>query len=250
VSGTTQHNGWHEIFEPLQGRRVDIWRVRISPSAELACLYQPFLTTDEKYRAAGYRFDHLQQSFTISRGVLRILLGRYLDLPPAEIPLRCGSKGKPSLDGFGLHFNVSHSGRLAVFAFTLGCEIGVDVEQIQAIDNLSEIANRFFCREEADELLSLPLTERTNAFFLCWTRKEAYIKAIGDGLSAPLDCFRTILRPSEPARFVHVNQSPEEASRWTLHDLVTLPGYAAALAYRDVQRPLREAPVIDSERLL
>ena len=103
-----------------------------------------------------------------------------------------------------MRFNISHSGGLAVFAFTLDCEVGVDVEEIRELKDLAEIAARFFCAEETAELMSLPADQRTAAFFRCWTRKEAYIKAIGDGLSAPLDGFAVTLGRDEPARLIHL----------------------------------------------
>jgi 4'-phosphopantetheinyl transferase len=103
----------------------------------------------------------------------------------------------------------------------------------------------FFCLEEATEIMSLPPSERERAFFRCWTRKEAYIKAIGDGLSAPLDGFRVTVLPNAPAHFVHLGRGTTDTGAWTLHDLCLAPDYAAALAYRDRQRPLSIFPIVD-----
>ncbi len=115
---------------------------------------------------------------------------------------------------------------------------------------MANIADHFFCPEEAAELQSLTASERTRAFFTCWTRKEAYIKAIGDGVSAPLDSFRVTLRPNQPARFIHLGHDTTAAAAWTLHDLRFDPNYAAALAYRDLARPVIVFPVMDPAELM
>ena len=187
----------------------------------------------------------------IARGLLRTLLGRYLQVSPASIVFKYGSKGKPALAGpAGIDFNVSHSGGLAVFAFTADCEVGVDVERIRPRPDMQGIANRFFCSEEAAELMSLTAGQREHGFYLCWTRKEAYIKASGDGLSVPLDSFRVTLRPGQPARFVHVANDPTASTEWSLHDLHLAAGYAAALAYRDAERPIVVAPIADAAEFI
>ena len=208
------------------------------------------LEPEERDRAARFRFDHLQHAFILARGGLRVLLGCYLGVCPAAVQFTYGSKGKPTLSGGSVEFNVSHSGGLAVFAFTFGCEIGVDVEQIRSLPDMLEIASQFFCVEETAELMALPAGERERAFFLCWTRKEAYIKATGDGLSAPLDSFRVALRPGAPARFVHFKHDASAAASWTLHDLSLTPAHAGALAYRDAPRSVLVQPVIESAELL
>jgi len=145
---------------------------------------------------------------------------------------------------------MTHSGDVAMIALTLGREIGVDVEQIRPLSDMERIADRFFCPEEASEVMAVPHVERARAFFRCWTRKEAYIKATGDGLSAPLSSFRVTVRPELPARFVSVQHSAAEAEAWTLHDLQVAVGYAAALAYRDQQRSLDMFSLADLEGLI
>src|SRR5262249_7275622 len=155
-----------------------------------------------------------------ARGALRYLLGHYLHCDPAKVSLVYGLKGKPAVESpSSLQFNMTHSGDLAVIAFTVHREIGVDVEQIRPLADMQQIANRFFCTEEATEIMSAPQTERERAFFLCWTRKEAYIKATGDGLSAPLGSFRVTVQHDRPARFIHIQHNETEAKAWMLHDL-------------------------------
>ncbi len=228
----------------LTSRDVHIWHVSTIASDALAAKFESVLAIEEKDRAARFIFEPRRRSFIIARGVLRCLLGRYLDLPPTDIRFNYGSKGKPAVTSTsGLEFNATHSGDLAVFAFTAGCPIGVDLEQIRPSNETQHIADRFFCSEEAAELMSLPPSERDRAFFCCWTRKEAYIKAIGEGLSAPLDEFRVTLLPNESARFIHISHDIAEA--WTLHDLSLASGYAAALAYRDRRRSVSVFPILD-----
>jgi 4'-phosphopantetheinyl transferase len=161
-----------------------------------------------------------------------------------------GNPGLPKAEGERLNFNASHSGGLAVFAFTFGCEISVDVEQVRSLSDMQDIVSRFFCLEEAAELISLPAGERERAFFLCWTRKEAYIKAVGDGLSVPLNGFRITVRPDGPARFLHIRNDEIAAEFWALHNLELTPAYAGALAYRDAPRSVLLRPVINAAELL
>jgi 4'-phosphopantetheinyl transferase len=240
----------HRSFK-LTERNIDVWPVHTAGSSAVAEELERVLAPDEKVRAAQFRFSHLRRSFILARGALRILLGWYLDVSPASIQFTYGSRGKPALAvPARVDFNVSHSGDLAVFAFTAGCEIGVDVEQIHPLQDIQTIADQFFCPEEAAELMSLTANQRERSFFLCWTRKEAYIKAIGDGLSAPLDGFRVTLQQGQPARFIHIANDMGSAQAWTLHDLQLAPGYAAALAYRDTERLVAVSQIIDPAELL
>jgi 4'-phosphopantetheinyl transferase len=197
------------------------------------------LSQDET-AAADRRIAAVRSEFIFSRAILRVLTGRYTSTPPARICFSLGRNGKPGLSEFPAwpHFNVSHSGGLALYVFAANCELGVDVEQIRPFDDMDSIGKKFFCTEETAHLRSLPGNEQTDAFFRCWTRKEAYIKAGGEGLSLPLDSFQVTLRPDDPAKFVHIGAGREAADSWTLHDLSLIPGYAGALAYRDSARPL------------
>ena len=235
----------------LTGRAVHVWPVSTYAPDAVVERFRALLAPDEADRADRFRFPHLRQSFMLARGALRVLLGRYLNTAPGDIEFVYGSKGKPALPvGNRLQFNASHSGDLALFAFTLDCEIGVDVEPIRPMLDIENVAKRFFCAEEAEELMSLPAGQREHGFFLCWTRKEAYIKATGDGLSTPLDAFRVTLRPGVPANLVHLQRDRMAAEAWTLQDLTSAPGYAAALAYRDSPRPLKTFPFFNPKQLL
>ncbi|MDQ6665547.1 MAG: 4'-phosphopantetheinyl transferase superfamily protein [Acidobacteriota bacterium] len=239
-------------FDKLTGRDVHIWPVSLPISAPGPDLpFLPFLSPDERERVARFQFERHRRAFTVARGALRVLLGHYLDTSPGGISFEYGPRGKPKLlEPARVKFNVSHSGELAVFAFTLDGELGIDIEHVRPMPDMREIAVQYFCEEEAEELMALPDDVRERAFFLCWTRKEAYIKAMGDGLSTALNAFRVTLRPDEPARFIHLERDLDVAGKWTLHDLNLNPHYAAALAYRDEPRPILPQPLIELAELV
>jgi 4'-phosphopantetheinyl transferase len=231
-------------------REVQIWGIWLTASELAHAYYRSTLSLDERQRAERFSFENLRRSFTLSRGGLRILLAHYLGCPPTEIKLIYGPKGKPALrDAFRIRFNASHSGQMALYAFTLDCELGVDVERIRKMDDSESIAARFFAPGEVSELLALKPDDRGLAFFRCWTRKEAYVKAIGDGLSIPLDRFQVTLLPGDPARFIQIASEMGTASDWTLHHLELVPGYVGALAYRDRPRPTTIHPTIPADDL-
>jgi 4'-phosphopantetheinyl transferase len=234
----------------LGPREVQIWGVWLTASDPAIAYYRSTLSLDERQRAGRFRFENLRLSYTLSRGGLRILLAHYLGCPPKEIELISGQRGKPALrDPCPIRFNASHSGQMAIFAFTLGCEVGVDVEQLRKLDDPESIAKRYFSAAEVAELLSLKPAERGLAFFRCWTRKEAYIKAIGDGLAIPLDCFEVTLLPGVPSRLVQLAADMGTASDWTLDHLEPAPGYLGALAYRDSKRPTTVHPMVSADEL-
>ena len=231
----------------IAGRNVHIWTLRVEASDSVAANLESVLTPEEKERAARFRFESLRRSFVVTRGVLRCLLGRYSDVHPSRIRFNYGLKGKPALaPATGIEFNTTHSDGVAVFGFTLGCPIGLDLERIRPLSDIQQIAEHFFCSEEAAEIMSSRPDERERAFFHCWTRKEAYIKATGDGLSVPLDSFRVTLQPDEPAGFIHLGHDRNAANAWRLHDLCLVSGYAAALAYYGGHRSLSVFPILDA----
>jgi 4'-phosphopantetheinyl transferase len=192
------------------------------------------LSEEEHRKAKCFHFEQDRKRFIVGRGVLRTILGLYLGVEPSLLRFCYNSHGKPYLaDRFGggaLQFNLSHSHELALYAFTRGREIGVDLEYIRYIPDAEQIAASFFSARENTVLHTLPTSQKQETFFNCWTRKEAYIKAIGNGLAQPLDKFDVSLAPGEPARLLSVDGAPEEASRWSLKALTPAPGYVAALA--------------------
>jgi 4'-phosphopantetheinyl transferase len=238
-------------LDPLTGRDVHLWVARLEASENNSARAFSWLSPDEVERADRFRFDRHRSAFVLGRAVLRALLARYLRIAPEEASFTYGPKGKPALDNAGeLRFNVSNSGDLAAYAFTLGCEIGVDVEHRRRLLEIEGIARRFFASDEVTELMRLPDEARPEGFFNCWTRKEAYIKAVGDGLSVPLDSFRVTLEPGVPARMVSLDGSAAAAERWTLHTFTPGPDYAGAIAYEDRERSLTVHPLATVNELL
>lgn len=236
------------------GREIHVWPVSVQGPDCVVAKFESLLSADEIARADAFRFDHLRRSYVLSHGALRVFVSSYLGVSPEGVQLIHGSHGKPGVvqpgDGSpSFEFNVSHSGGMVLFAFAAGCELGVDIEQLRPLENMTNISKRFFSREESSQLMALPPDQRERAFFLCWTRKEAYIKAVGEGLSIPLDSFQVTLRPGEPARFLHMAHDVALARTWMLHDLEVASAYAAALAYRDAPRPVRLQPILGMEEL-
>jgi 4'-phosphopantetheinyl transferase len=235
---------------PIGPRELHIWGIWLTASDAALDFYRSTLSLDERRRSERFRWDELRCSFTLSRGGLRILLAHYLGCSPHEIELICGPKGKPALRSSSrIRFNASHSGQMALYAFTLGCELGVDVEQLRPLDDSTSVAARFFSSAELSQLLSLKPDERGLAFFRCWTRKEAYVKAIGDGLAIPLNGFQVTLLPEVPARLVQIASEMGTADDWTLNHLELAPGYVGALAYRDSPRPTTIHPIVRADEL-
>jgi 4'-phosphopantetheinyl transferase len=216
---------------PLGTQEVHVWHT----SQEVADLdlagLRELLSPDEAERAARFRFDKHRAQFTLTRVSLRLLLGSYLQLPPREISLQYADHGKPSLAECPNHqqldFNLSHTEGMAVFAFTRRRRIGVDIENLRSDFRVDEIAERFFSPAERAGLSNIPLSQRHEIFFRIWTQKEAYIKALGEGLSHPLHQFDVSLGD---AALMATRPDPSEAQRWHLQSLNIAPGFAAAVA--------------------
>lgn len=218
----------------LDSDEVHIWRAALDvPESQVRSLWYT-LTADECQRAERYVFAKDRTHFVVARGLLRVLLGRYLGQDPPQLRFIYGPHGKPALatdtGGGTLRFNVSHSHGLALYAITRGREVGVDVERIRPEVAQEKIAERFFSPREVTLLRALPAPLQATAFFACWTRKEAYIKATGEGLTLPLDQFDVSLVPGEPAALLRTAWDPQEAARWALQDLVPALDYRAAVA--------------------
>lgn len=218
----------------LGNHEVHVWRVVLdhNPSWIDSLLYT--LAEDEQARAARFYFPIHRERFIVARGVLREILGLYLNRAARSVSFCYGPHGKPALagesGGNAIHFNMSHSHGVALYAVTRSGEIGIDLEFIREDLEVEHLAERLFSQREIATLRALPLSLRKYAFFLCWTRKEAYIKARGEGLSLPLDQFDVSLIPGEPAALLRTQADPDEALRWSLQELSIGPGYVSALA--------------------
>jgi 4'-phosphopantetheinyl transferase len=212
---------------------VHVWRASLDESPTRIDSFLNILAEDEQSRADRFYFRRDRERFIAAHGILRTILGRYLNRAPNSLSFYYGSYGKPELAGEsgsdGIHFNLSHSDGVVLYALARGREIGIDVESIRDLE-VEQIAGRFFSRQEIATLRALPPDLRNCAFFHCWTRKESYIKARGEGLSLPLDQFDVSLTPGEPAALLSTRPDSEEARRWDLQELAVASGYAAALA--------------------
>ena len=218
----------------LDSGAVHVWRAGLDQSPSQIERFRNTLDDDERSRADRFYFSRDRERFIVARGVLRALLGRYLDTAPERLSFSYSAHGKPALasepGADAIRFNLSHSHGTALYAVTRGREVGVDLEFIRCDLEAEQIAERFFSHSEIVALQAVPPSIRKYAFFLCWTRKEAYIKARGEGLSMPLDQFDVSLIPGEPAALLSTKPDSDEALRWSLRNLTPASGYAAALA--------------------
>jgi 4'-phosphopantetheinyl transferase len=240
--------------ESLPTDELHVWRVQLDADPEVVDRLHRVLSADECDRAQRFHFERDRRRYVIGRGVLRHLLGRYLAQDPGEIRFAYGEYDKPRLDGPGPYFNVSHSGAVALLAFSSAAEVGVDVELDDGDFASERIAERFFSPAEVQVLRSLPAELQPRAFLLCWTRKEAFIKARGDGLSLSLDSFDVTLVPGQPAALTRTAWCSEEPTQWRLTDLSDPDaGFIAAVASRSKSwRVIRRdvAEIADNEIVL
>jgi 4'-phosphopantetheinyl transferase len=215
----------------LRAGDIHVWYVDLDVDTGTVDRLGAVLSGDELARAARFKFDRDARRFVVARGALRAVLGRYLGRPARSLTFMYGAYGKPALDEAhaGLDFNLSHSGEVAVIAASWGRAVGVDVELRRPLPDLAALAERSFAPGERSALDAVPEAERPAAFFRCWTRKEAFIKATGRGLAQPLEAFVVTLAPDAPARFLDIEGDPAALTRWTLHDLRPPEGYAGAL---------------------
>jgi 4'-phosphopantetheinyl transferase len=222
---------------------VHVWRICLNDAAPFLKRLTSILSADEKNRAKRYRFIEDRNHFIAGRGVLRIILCSYLDMKPSKLRFSHGPYQKPLLvaqaDGHTLQFNVSHSDGLGLCAVTRGRELGVDLEKIRAGFINKKIPEHFFSHQEAAKLRALPDSFQEKAFFKCWTRKEAFLKAKGGGLSLKLDQFEVSFAPGEPAAILNIYDDPKERDRWSLLDIDPSPGYAGALVVEGFGLDLR-----------
>lgn len=217
----------------LGENEIHVWRTPLNlPASHLEQL-QRLLSEEEAGRAARFYFARDRNHWIAARATLRSLLGRYLGVAPLDLSFAANAYGKLSLssppEGERLHFNLSHSGEFALYAFAYEREVGVDIERMRANIEYTELATHYFSACECAALRALPEHLQEEAFFLCWSRKEAYIKARGMGLSLALDQFDVSLTPGEPARLLGSREEPYITERWSLQALWPAEGYAGAL---------------------
>ena len=228
---------------------VHVWCVSLGLPEDRFSRFEQALSPDERARADRFRFAVHRQHFVAARGVLRCLLGHYAEMPPAQIQFQEGAHGKPALVAPDrVRFNVSHSGGLGLYAIANEREVGIDIEQHRAMDDLNGIAKHYFAPDELAELGKLLPENQNTAFFRCWSRKEAFVKAVGMGLSLPLDSFSVSL-DEEPT--TSIARQPRRTARedWMLFDVTPRAGYSAALVTEGMPAAIRCTRVEDAAKL-
>ena len=231
----------------LPGDAVHVWSIGLGLDEDVLNGLRTSLSSDEVERADRFHFPRDSRRYAASRGALRWLLYRYTGVPASEIVFTYGAQGKPTLaescrsaaeSHADIQFNVSHAADRALIALVSDSDIGVDVEAARHGIDPAAIAHGYFAPAESKQLLALEPDLQRAAFFRCWTRKEAFIKAVGQGVSFGLHRFEVTLRPDDPPRLVQIDGDGRAASEWTLRDLPTGPGFSAAVAYRGDPRRL------------
>lgn len=232
MSGTSFH---FHVARPAPGTlaadEVQVWRLRVPPVGSEPAIWHDWLSVEERERIGRKRQAIDRQRDLTSRAGLRRLLGTYIGCSPGEIAFATGASGKPVLapcpGGPRLEFNISHAGEWVLLAFA-HARVGVDVEAWREIDH-DEIVRHYFAPAEQAAWEGVPAAKRLPVFFSAWTRKEAYVKALGTGLTTPLDQFAVRFHPADaPAALLSCEEGGGEVQRWTLADCSPAPGYSGA----------------------
>lgn len=229
--GKNQGTKWatKSMAYSLRPQDLHIWHIRLDVDGETLAGYKLFLSEDELIRADRFRFERDRRRYTAGRGILRVLLGRYLQSEPEAIRFQYTKYGKPYLLNSDLQFNSAHSQDKALLGFCITTKIGVDIECIRPIENITAIASRFFSLSESNAILTAPVSQQLQLFFSYWTLKEAFIKGVGRGLSYPLDAFEIDLANRNFPR-LKIKGDKNEEERWTLFIMAQDPDCPAAVA--------------------
>ena len=234
----------------LEPGQVHLWAAALNEFVAQSSKLWALLPPAEQARAEKFRFLEDRNRFVIRRGLLRLVLSRYLEQLPSTIEFRHGAYGKPEVQPAGtstpLFFNASHSGEIAVCAITSACPIGVDVEHTLEISNIQNIARRFFLPRETQTLMALPAESRLLAFYACWTRKEAFLKATGEGIAESLTKVEVTLAPEDKPGVVSLAGDPRAREHWQLHPFAPAPGYLGCIAYRNAVLAISQWRVANS----
>jgi 4'-phosphopantetheinyl transferase len=216
----------------LPNPEIEVWLARLDLGIDQVVQCTELLCGDEQLRAGRFRFERDRRRFIVARGVLRMLLGSYLDIAPAAVKFGYTQHGKPFLTNHAsqIHFNLSHSGERALYAISISFDLGVDIESLKREIDYESLARRFFAPREYVALLRVAEPDRKRAFYACWTRKEAVVKAIGDGLSLALDQFEVTVGPDAAPRVLNFAVPAYAIDDWTLYSIIAGGHYAATLA--------------------
>jgi 4'-phosphopantetheinyl transferase len=220
-----------EPFPELSAGELHIWQIPLDRSEQHRSVLRQHLSNDERARADRFHFDIHRAQFIVGRGCLRTVLGGYLRIEPQQLTFAYGNRGKPGLLDQSLCFNLAHSGGLGVLAVTRLREVGIDIEQIRPLENWDGIARSNFSVVECAAIHALSADMHLHAFFTCWTQKEAYVKATGDGIMVPLDRFDVSVAPGSQPGLLRVEGNPDETKRWQFHRLPLPPDYVGVVAH-------------------
>ncbi|OCQ99688.1 4'-phosphopantetheinyl transferase [Oscillatoriales cyanobacterium USR001] len=220
----------------LSSNNIHIWRANLHlPIEQIETFFQT-LSADEKIRAEKFHFDRHRNFFIAARGILRAILSRYLEIKPHQLRFNYSTRGKPEIaENCGvknLEFNLSHSEEIAIYGITCASKIGIDIEKIRSIDDAEQIAKRFFAARECSWLSEISPSEKPAAFFRLWTCKEAYLKAIGEGLAFGLDRFEISFSSSESPTIISIQGSDRIEIPWFLQQLTPVSGYVGSVAVK------------------
>jgi 4'-phosphopantetheinyl transferase len=221
---------WPTLNKPpiLHSGEVHVWRADLMLSGSQIDLFGTWLSEDERQRAERFRFPKHRSLFIARHGILRFILSTYLSLPPQLLEFSCNDYGKPEVKNApkaGLSFSLSHTNESAVYAVTLSRKVGIDIEHVRSDFECLTLAKQFFASQEVEALASFPADQQPDAFFRCWTRKEAFVKAVGLGLSLPLQSFEVSLDADEPTAI-----RTQQYGDWFVFSLHPFPDTIAALA--------------------
>jgi 4'-phosphopantetheinyl transferase len=219
---------------PLPDSEIHVWATTLAvPSDKLAALAAT-LSPDETERAHKFKFERHRNRFIAARGALRGILGPYLRAHPADLRFIYSANGKPALAenfaGAGIHFNLAHSEDLGLVAVTRVDRIGVDVEGVRPVKDVEYLVARFFSERENETFKKVPDNEKPAAFFNLWTRKEALLKATGEGITRSLSLVEVSFLPGERARLLAISGDVAPAAQWSLRELSPAAGFTGALA--------------------
>lgn len=227
---------------PLASSEVHVWRVRVPAIGAEPAGWRALLTPDEQARVERKRMPADRQRELTSRAVQRQLLGCYLGVRPEAVAFATEQRGKPVLAGGApgarLEFNLSHSGDWSLLAFVWNHPIGADIERWRELER-DDLVRQFFAPAEQQEWAGIPPAARRAAFFAGWTRKEAYLKALGVGLMKPLDSFAVRMAPDAPAALLWCAEDAAAATRWRMDAFTPAEGYSAAIAFSSAVTTIR-----------
>lgn len=219
---------------PLADNEVHVWAAPLDIAPGVLEKFRATLSPDEQERAAKYKFEKHRNRYIVARAVLRKILGNYLHAEPAALRFDYSTNGKPSLTpdfaSTGIHFNLAHTDDLALIAVTRIGMIGIDVESVRPVKEMDALVARFFSAHESELFQNVAVDQKPAAFFNLWTRKEALLKATGEGITRSLSLVEVSFLPGEPARLLAISGDSTEAAGWTLRELSPAPGYTGAVA--------------------